>query len=472
METKRGRGLSACVAAAACLALLLCGSAADAQPIEGFGSITQGGAGGDIYHVTTLKDSGPGSLRYGLDTRSKKPLTIVFDVGGTIILTNDIMIQQPFLTIDGSTAPSPGITITPTWFTDEFIIGGTHDVILKSLRFEGLFVDGGKTGGNNATLIIDGDRKPDLIAERVVFDHITVTKAGDSGPDIWANVNDVTIQWCFFYADFHPTTVSGYGTGAPTVRQRISMHHNVYAVNSERNPQLRADVRIFDYVNNVVYGWGSMPKSNPNSGYAMLIRNEPDEPQVNGVNVVNNAFVAIPNLRTAWGLVYGEKPGPDLDDGGPAQHLPQGTLYTGSRMGDIWVSGNILPKLNQDHYSTVPTPIPIAYPVTTWPATQLKDNVLPGVGTLYRTALEQNLLDTIAAALGGAPPPPPQPSPSPSTSPSPKPSPSPTVSPSPTPKPTPKPTPTPKPSHEDAHKDGWDRFKRRVEQVYCQIAGC
>ena len=138
-----------------------------------------------------------------------------------------------------------------------------------------------------------------------------MTKAGDSGPDIWADVNDVTIQWSFFYASLHPTTVSAT-TGANMVRQRISMHHNVYAVNGERNPQLRGDVRTFDYVNNVVYGWGSMPQSNVNSGYGIMVRNEPGEPQVNGLNVVNNAFVAIPNLYPAWGLVYGDKPGADL----------------------------------------------------------------------------------------------------------------------------------------------------------------
>lgn len=197
MGTKAGLGLIACLALSACLALLLCGDTADAQPIEGFGSVTNGGAGGDIYHVTNLKDSGPGSLRYGLDSRSPKPLTVVFDVGGTITLANDIVISKPFLTIDGSTAPSPGITIAQNSFTDEFVVGGTHDVILKSLRVLGLFVDGGQTGSNNATLIIDGDRPPDMVAQRVVFDHVTVTKAGDSGPDVWGDVNDVTIQWCF-----------------------------------------------------------------------------------------------------------------------------------------------------------------------------------------------------------------------------------------------------------------------------------
>ena len=49
-----------------------------------------------------------------------------------------------------------------------------------------------------------------------------------------------------FYS-WHPTTISHYP--APyQIRQRIGMHHNVYAKNGERNPQIRADVRDLDYV--------------------------------------------------------------------------------------------------------------------------------------------------------------------------------------------------------------------------------
>ncbi|MEL0251333.1 MAG: pectate lyase, partial [Novosphingobium sp.] len=86
---------------------------------------TKGGATGRIIRVTTLAKAGPGSLAEAL--AAKGPRTVVFEVGGTIDMGRDTLeITEPFLTVAGQTAPSPGITI---------IKGGidlkTHDVILS-----------------------------------------------------------------------------------------------------------------------------------------------------------------------------------------------------------------------------------------------------------------------------------------------------------------------------------------------------
>src|SRR4051794_36453690 len=67
---------------------------------EGAGAYATGGRGGEVYHVTSLADSGPGSLRTGV-IGSSVPRTIVFDVGGTINLLSPLEIRAPNLTIAG-----------------------------------------------------------------------------------------------------------------------------------------------------------------------------------------------------------------------------------------------------------------------------------------------------------------------------------------------------------------------------------
>jgi hypothetical protein len=102
-------------------------------------------------------------------------------------------------------------------------------------------------------------------------------------------------------------------------------------------------------------------------------------------------------------LVYGIQPGPDQTDGGPTSTVAQGSVVTNSAMGKLWVSGNILPLENMDHYSTIsaPNPVPKNAQVTTYRALELRDRVVPDVGTKYRSPEEQTMLSEMAAAMQG-----------------------------------------------------------------------
>ena len=98
---------------------------------EGAGSNTRGGAlNNSVYHVTTLFDSGPGSLRNGINTLTNGG-TIVFDVSGTINLSAPLFITNSFLTMAGQTAPSNGVTIAGA----TTYVQGAHDIIMRYLRF-------------------------------------------------------------------------------------------------------------------------------------------------------------------------------------------------------------------------------------------------------------------------------------------------------------------------------------------------
>ncbi len=96
---------------------------------EGFGAYARGGAGGRLIEVTTRADTGrEGSLRWAL--AQKGPRRVVFKVGGLFELESDLKVKEPFLTLDGSTAPDGGVTLKDGALT----ILGTHDVIVRHLR--------------------------------------------------------------------------------------------------------------------------------------------------------------------------------------------------------------------------------------------------------------------------------------------------------------------------------------------------
>jgi len=118
----------------------------------GAAATTPGGRGGEIVRVTTLAPNGPGSF---LEAVSRKgPRIVVFEVGGVIDLGEyTVRITEPFLTIAGQTAPTPGITL---------IRGGidiaTHDVVVRHIRVRP--GDGGRarlSGGSPRFVLLSPD---------------------------------------------------------------------------------------------------------------------------------------------------------------------------------------------------------------------------------------------------------------------------------------------------------------------------
>src|SRR5215831_17141243 len=76
---------------------------------EGFGADTPGGRGGRRVAVSSLADSGPGTLREAANLRG--PRTVVFSVAGLITLETPLAINEPFLTLDGQSAPGDGVCV-------------------------------------------------------------------------------------------------------------------------------------------------------------------------------------------------------------------------------------------------------------------------------------------------------------------------------------------------------------------------
>jgi pectate lyase len=228
-----------------------------AATIQGFGSMTKGGAGQPVYRVTNLKDSGTGSLR---DAVAKGYRYIVFDVAGEINLTQDIWVRGSYITIDGTTAPAPGVTLK---YGALLIHGskGAHDVIVRGLRSRN--ASGCDSCSSTGVGIGIGTE-----AYHVVLDQVSVQGFDDQAISVDKGAHDITIQWSLFAEGKNPShnlpvLIAGTSktTGAQT--RRVSFHHNLVVKGYERMPYVslsstgeRATELQLDMRNNVVWDWG------------------------------------------------------------------------------------------------------------------------------------------------------------------------------------------------------------------------
>ena len=142
--------------------------------IMGFGVRTTAGSGpnrigGTIIHVTSLNSSGAGSLREAID--AKGPRVVVFDVSGYIDITLDgeIRIKNPYLTIAGQTAPSPGISLKGNGLSIR-----THDVLVQHIRIRVGDDPAGERGSQRDGLEIVDHPAGSGATYNVVVDHVSV----------------------------------------------------------------------------------------------------------------------------------------------------------------------------------------------------------------------------------------------------------------------------------------------------------
>jgi hypothetical protein len=224
-----------------------------------------------VARVTNLNDSGPGSFREAVSRGNR---TVVFDVAGEVVLSKTVPVRGAFITIDGLTAPSPGITLKNYGLS---ISGdrGAHDIIVRGIRIRaaGSNTDKEESDGIN---IVKG-------AYNVVIDHVSIHGSEDGNLDIGTGARDVTISWSIL-AEPRGQQKNMLIKFDPA---RVSLHHNIFVGALQRNPQIAIDNSgtpatdiTVDMRNNLVWGWAG--------GYGTLIWYGPR------VNVVNN-FYSSPN---------------------------------------------------------------------------------------------------------------------------------------------------------------------------------
>jgi hypothetical protein len=215
---------------------------------EGGGMYTFGGRGGKVITVTSIEDSGPGTLREACETGGAR--IVVFNVSGIIKLKSPIMLRAPYITIAGQTAPGDGICVAGESFWVD-----THDVIIRHMRF--------RKGETNV------GRRDDAIGGNaignIMLDHISASWGSDENmsmyrhmyqkdpkkPAVKLGTVNITIQNSIFS---EALDTWNHSFGSTLGGENCSFIRNLWANNSGRNPSIGWN-GIFNFVNNVIFNW-------------------------------------------------------------------------------------------------------------------------------------------------------------------------------------------------------------------------
>ena len=223
---------------------------------EGYGKYTTGGRGGDVYIVTNLNDSGPGSLR---DAVSESNRTIVFEVSGNLVLDSPLRIKGDNITIAGQTAPGDGISVVNH---TTYIEG--NNIIIRYMTFR----MGDRTESTADALSVRN--QSDLI-----IDHSSMSWGIDEVASLYGMEN-VTLQNSIVSEALHMTDHDkgrhGFGGlwGSST-----SYLNNIVAHNSSRNPRFKGSLEGdgFDLRNNIIYNWNFYAGYGGNEGNINVVNN-------------------------------------------------------------------------------------------------------------------------------------------------------------------------------------------------------
>lgn len=216
---------------------------------EGYGRFAIGGRDGKVVAVTNLNDDGPGSFRDAVN-QDIGPKTIVFNVSGNIQLKSRLVVNQPYVTIAGQTAPGDGITISraPVGITgDDNIVQFLRVRIGSGTTYDGM----GLTGANYS-----------------IIDHCSISWTIDESFSS-RGAHNITLQRTLISEALNVAGHDKYKEGqmhgyAATIGGDAgSFHHNLLAHNYGRNWSLGGGLNADGYYagrldirNNVIYNWG------------------------------------------------------------------------------------------------------------------------------------------------------------------------------------------------------------------------
>lgn len=340
------------------IAVALISSATRAEMVafpgaEGFGALATGGRGGDIYIVTNLDDSGPGSLR---DAVSEPNRTVVFEVGGTITIDTQLVFSSN-LTVAGQTAPG-GIAV----FGEGVSLSHKNNIILQYMTVrQGIDSPNGRKTLN----ITDG--------HNIILDHVSMSWGRWDNLGITGKASDITVQNCIISEAIDPQRLGAIIDSSTN----ITVANNLWINNQSRNPKGKANMQ---YINNVVYNWGS-------NGYVGGHSGAPWKQ-----DLINNYFIAGPSSSIKSML---------------SQFSATDTIYHTGNLGDTDHDGSLNGRAIEakdfrgNHSNEAPTFVDAVQNESTPPVTvrspqEAYERILKLAGnSLYRDAVDQRNISQV-----------------------------------------------------------------------------
>lgn len=372
--------------AAAALTLLTMAQTPAFPGAEGYGRYVTGGRGGEIRHVTNLNNSGTGSFRAAVSGSAKK--IVVFDVAGIIELESDVTIGAN-TTIEGQTAPKPGITLR--YYS---LRPNGNNIIMRFLRVR---------RGEERNVNDGADACWAKNFTGIIIDHCSFSWSIDEVSSFYDNC-DFTMQWCTVGEGLaNPGHSKGeHSYGGIWGGKGASFHHNMICHVQNRAPRLCGArygwkgydqskypggtimAEQVDLRNNLMYNWGT-----GNGAYGGMGGYH---------NIVNNYYKAGPaTSNTKRVFQCGKTTGADAD-GGSAIDPDKKGIY-----GHFYISGNYVTAAGSDaaNYdwkgvivdgvSGIPDTIKLSSPISTF--------VSADVTTHDAQTAYQKILDNVGASL-------------------------------------------------------------------------
>ncbi|ATY31974.1 pectate lyase family protein [Sphingomonas psychrotolerans] len=363
-------------------------------PTSGWAS-ARGGTGGQVLRVTSLASDGPGSLRAALAV--KGPRQIVFAVGGVIDLRRDsLSIREPFVTIDGESAPPPGITL---------IRGGigisTHDVVIRHIR-----VRAGADGApSKSGWEVDGlstSAAHDVIVDHCSFAWATDENLSASGPrfaggdtvEAWRQHTSRRISFTNnIVAEglSHSSHAKGEHSKGSLIHDNVTqvlIAGNLYAHNYERNQLFKGGAQAVT-VNNLIY--------NPGNRCMHYALNEEEwlghQWTVGRLAIVGNVVRGGPSTRKDLPFLI-------LEGQGDLELHARDNLCThadGRAMAPLGMISNRNPRV-------IALPRPPFWPagLPAWPSGEVEDRVLADAGARpwQRDAVDRRIVTEVRGGKG------------------------------------------------------------------------